>query len=93
MEQLRDWLHHHQFPAGFGAVIGPKDSDLGDKIDEWRQQGWDHLKAGIGRTPLFANVLVGHRLDVVVVPEPERGTLPRKAQVAKSWKEVRKKKI
>ena len=93
LERLRDWLRRHRFPPGFGAVIGPKDSDLGAKIDEWRAQGWDHLKAGIGRTPVFADVLVGHRLDVVIVPEPERGTLPRKAQVAKSWKEVRKKKI
>ena len=93
VERLRDWLQRHQFPAGFSVVIGPKDSELGEKIDEWRTQGWDHVKAGIGRTPVFAEVLVGHRLDVVIVPEPERVSLPRKAQVAKSWKEVRKKRI
>jgi hypothetical protein len=93
LERLRDWLRRHRFPAGFSVVIGPKETELGEKIDEWRTQGWDHLKVGLGRTPVFAEVLVGHRLDVVIVPEPDRGTLPRKAQVAKSWKEVRKKKI
>jgi hypothetical protein len=93
LERLRDWLRRHRFPAGFGVVIGPKETELGEKIDEWRTQGWDHLKAGIGRTPVFAEVLVGHRLDVVIVTEPDGATLPRKAQVAKSWKEVRKKKI
>jgi hypothetical protein len=93
LERLRHWLQQHRFPPGFSVVIGARDSALGEKIDEWRSQGWDQLKAGIGRTPGFAEVLVGHRMDVIIVPEPERGGLPRKAQSAKSWKEVRKKNI
>jgi len=93
LERLRHWLRQHRFPPGFSVVIGPSDSALTEKIDEWRSQGWDHLKTGIGRTPGFAEVLVGRRMDVVIVPEAERGELPRKAQIAKSWKEVRKKNI
>jgi len=93
LERLRHWLHQHRFPPGFSVVIGATDAALGEKIDEWRSQGWDQLKIGIGRTPGFAEVLVGHRMDVIIVPEPERGGLPRKAQSAKSWKEVRKKNI
>jgi len=30
-------------------------------------------------------------MEVVIVPEPDRGELPNKARVAKSWKEVRTK--
>jgi hypothetical protein len=51
------------------------------------------VKAGIGRTSDFAEDLVAQRLDVVIVPEPERGQLPKKAQVARSWKDVRKKRL
>lgn len=49
------------------------------------------MKAGIGRTKLFAETLLQHRVDVVLVPEPPKGDLPRKAKAAKDWKDVRKK--
>jgi hypothetical protein len=62
-------------------------------IDGLRVDGWDNVKAGIGRTREFAEALVGLRLDVVIVPELERESLPKKAQAAKSWKEVRKKRL
>ena len=36
-------------------------------------------------------VSAGHaRLDAVMVPEPAKGEAPRKAKVAKEWKDVRK---
>jgi hypothetical protein len=38
-------------------------------------------------------VLVAERLDVVIVPATERGVLPKKAQLASTWKEVRKKRL
>jgi hypothetical protein len=62
-------------------------------IESLRADGWDNVKAGIGRTRDFAEGLVAQRLDVVIVPEPDRGQLPKKAQVAKSWKDVRKKRL
>ncbi|MBI4400969.1 MAG: hypothetical protein HY581_05000, partial [Nitrospirae bacterium] len=60
-------------------------------IDTMRTEGWDNLKAGIGRTREFAEVLDEHRMTVVIVPEPDRGEFPKKTQMAKDWQEVRKK--
>ncbi|KXJ99269.1 MAG: hypothetical protein NBKEAIPA_02233 [Nitrospirae bacterium] len=85
----RAWLEAHQFPTGL--VLMPLAGGLGPALDSFKQQGWTTMKAGIGRTKLFAETLLQHRVDVVLVPEPPKGDLPRKAKAAKDWKDVRKK--
>ncbi len=90
-EDLREWLKQHRFPTGLSLTVNPGETALSAKIEEMKAEGWDNLKAGIGRTREFAEVLVEHRMEVVIVPEPERGDLPKKAKVAKDWKEARKK--
>jgi hypothetical protein len=79
------------FPAGVLLTVKPEKAALAALIDDLRQQGWDNLKAGVGRTKEFADVLIEHRIGVVIVPEPNRGGLQKKAQAATGWKEVRKK--
>jgi hypothetical protein len=92
-EELRQWLHKHGFPPGPIVAIQTGERALTTMIESLRTDGWDNVKAGIGRTREFADVLVAQRLDVVIIPEPDRAQLPKKAQVAKSWKEVRKKRL
>ncbi|MDQ6735285.1 MAG: hypothetical protein M3Z35_14395 [Nitrospirota bacterium] len=92
-EELRQWLHKHRFPPGPIVAIQTGEGALTTMIESLRTDGWDNVKAGIGRTREFADVLVAQRLDVVIVPEPDRAQLPKKAQVAKSWKDVRKKRL
>jgi hypothetical protein len=92
-EELRQWLHNHGFPPGPIVAIQTDEGALATMIESLRTDGWDNVKAGIGRTREFADVLVAQRLDVVIVPEPDRAQLPKKAQVAKTWKEVRKKRL
>lgn len=89
--EVRAWLQDHRFPVGFSLTLPPGHTHLAPTIEDLRADGWDNLKAGIGRTREFAEVLVAQRMEVVVVPEPDRGELPKKAQVAKNWKEVRTK--
>ncbi|MGH7233235.1 MAG: hypothetical protein ACREJU_18030 [Nitrospiraceae bacterium] len=91
MEELRRWLEQQGFPSGVLTTIGPGKEALVTLIEDLRGQGWDNVKSGVGRTKEFADVLVEQRIEVVIVPEPERGELPKKAQVAKGWKDVRKK--
>jgi hypothetical protein len=69
----------------------PPSGGLSAAIDAFKQEGWTTMKTGIGRTRSFADTLIHHRMDVVVVPELPKGELPRKAKTAKEWKEVRKK--
>jgi hypothetical protein len=89
--ETRDWLKIHKFPAGLVLVLPPGDDALGATIDELHAAGWKTIKTGIGRSKAFADAFLRRRLDVVMVPEPTKGEAPRKAKVAKDWKEVRKK--
>lgn len=88
-EDVREWLARHKFPRGLAVTVDPGKAGLGDKIDQLRANGWKNVKAGIGRRMEFAEVLVEHRMEVVLVPEPDRGELPKKARAVKTWKEVR----
>lgn len=89
LDVIRRWLLSNQFPAGF--VLMPVSGSLSAALDAFKQEGWMAMKAGIGRTKSFAELLLQHRMEVIVVPELPKGELPRKAKAAKDWKEVRKK--
>ncbi|WHZ22257.1 MAG: hypothetical protein OJF47_001369 [Nitrospira sp.] len=89
VEVIRRWLASNRFPSGL--VLMPVSGGLSAALDAFKQDGWTAMKTGIGRTRSFAELLLQHRMDVVVVPELPKGELPRKAKAAKDWKEVRKK--
>jgi len=86
---VRRWLEFHKFPIGL--VPTPAYGGLSAILDTFKQEGWTTIKTGIGRTRMFADALLQHRMEVLIVPEPPKGELPRKAKAAKDWKEVRKK--
>ncbi|MEO8342096.1 MAG: hypothetical protein ABI604_20770 [Nitrospirota bacterium] len=89
--QARQWLKDHKFPVGHILVLSSDPAAFGAKLDEMHAAGWDTLKIGVGRTKAFAEAFLQRRLDAVMVPEPAKGEAPRKAKVAKEWKDVRKK--
>jgi hypothetical protein len=90
-QDMRKWLAQHKFPSGLSMTVNPGEQALGAKIDQLRADGWTNVKAGIGLHKAFAEVLVAHRMEVVIVPEPDKGELPKKAKTVKAWKDVRKK--
>ena len=89
--QARQWLKDQKFPVGHIVVLPSNPEAFGAKLDEWHAAGWTTLKIGVGRTKAFAEAFLQRRLDAVMVPEPAKGEAPRKAKVAKEWKDVRKK--
>ena len=89
--QARQWLKEQKFPVGHIVVLPSNPEAFGAKLDELHAAGWTTLKIGVGRTKAFAEAFLQRRLDAVMVPEPAKGEAPRKAKVAKEWKEVRKK--
>ena len=89
--EARDWLKAHKFPPGYVLVLPPGEHALGEKIDALHAAGWKTIKTGIGRSKAFAEAFLQRRLEAVIVPEPAKGETPRKAKVAKAWKEIRKK--
>jgi len=88
-DRTRRWLAEHGFPVGY-VLVSASPEAFGPKLDELRSAGWTTIKIGIGRTKQFADVFVQRRLDAVMVPEPPKGEAPRKARVAKNWKDVRR---
>ena len=90
-EQARQWLKNQKFPVGHILVLPSDPEAFGAKLDEMHAAGWKTLKIGVGRTKAFAEAFLQRRLEAVMVPEPAKGDAPRKAKVAKEWKEVRKK--
>ena len=91
--QARQWLKDQKFPVGHIIVLPSDPEAFGAKLDEMHAAGWKTLKIGVGRTKAFAEAFLQRRLDAVMVPEPAKGEAPRKAKVAKEWKEVRKKDV
>ena len=89
-KDVREWLARQKFPRGLAMAVAPGEEALGAKIDQLRADGWTNVKAGIGRNRAFAEVLVAHRMDVVIVPEPDKGEVPKKAKTVKEWKDIRK---
>ena len=89
--QARQWLKDQKFPVGHILVLPSGSEGFGAKLDELHAAGWKTLKLGVGRTKAFAEAFLQRRLNAVMVPEPAKGEAPRKAKVAKGWKDVRKK--
>ena len=89
--QARQWLKDQKFPVGHILVLPSGPEAFGKKLDELHAAGWKTLKVGVGRTKAFAEAFLQRRLEAVMVPEPAKGEVPRKAKVAKEWKDVRKK--
>ena len=91
-EETREWLKNHRFPTGPLVTMRPGRTPLVELVDRMKAEGWDNLKTGVGRTREFAETLVDLRLGVVILPATSKDEeVPPKAQVAKDWKEVRKK--
>lgn len=89
--RIRQWLKDHRFPAGYVLVLPDGEDSLGTTLDHFHASGWTTMKTGVGRTKAFAEAFLQRRLEAVMVPEPEKGEAPRKAKIAKEWKEIRKK--
>ena len=89
--QARQWLKDQKFPVGHILVLPSDPEAFGAKLDEMHAAGWNTLKIGVGRTKAFAEAFLQRRLEAVMVPEPAKDEAPRKAKVAKEWKDVRKK--
>lgn len=89
--EAREWLKSHKFPTGYVLTLPADMNALGAKIDELHVAGWKTIKTGVGRSKAFAEAFLQRRLDAIIVPEPSKGEVPRKAKVAKDWKDVRKK--
>jgi len=89
--EARDWLNANQFPPGYILVLPPGEEVLGAKLDELHREGWKTVKIGVGRSKAFVEAFLKRRLKAVMLSESSTDHVPRRAKVAKDWKDVRKK--
>ena len=91
LHETREWLRQHEFPVGITKRIPQDSKALLAFIEKLKEEGWDNLEAGIGRTWEFAHTLVKRRIKTVIFPDSrENKKYPRRAKIVNSWKEVRK---
>ncbi|TAJ06999.1 MAG: hypothetical protein EPO61_13515 [Nitrospirae bacterium] len=89
---IRTWLQQAKFPPGLLMTARPGQVGLTELLDRLKAEGWANVKVGIGRTREFAETLVAHRIDAVILPAGSRDEeVPKKAHIMKSWIEIRKK--
>lgn len=88
---IQQWLRQHQFPSGIPRIIGKGAEGLKAFLSQLKQEGWEHVGAGIGLTTDFANVLVSQRIRTIILGDPdEREGFPRRTVIVENWKTVRK---
>ena len=90
-DDFHKWIRQHEFPSGLLVVTKPGKEAIAALIEDLKKQGWDNVKSGVGRTKEFVEALGEHRIEAVMVPEPDHGEVPKKVFVAKGWKDVRRK--
>jgi len=89
--EARNWLKTHHFPSGYILVLRSGEDVLGAKLDELHHAGWKTVKTGVGRSKAFIEAFLKRRLDAIMLLEPTTDDVPKRAKVAKDWKDIRKK--
>ncbi|RMH37612.1 MAG: hypothetical protein D6690_02220 [Nitrospirae bacterium] len=88
---LQQWLRQHQFPPGIPRIVEKGAEGLKAFLSQLKQEGWEHVGAGIGLTKDFAHALVSQRIRTIVLGDPdEREGYPRRTVIVENWKSVRK---
>ena len=91
IEMIQSWLRKQEFPPGMIRVLPTTPVALPDLLERLKEEGWENVSGGIGRTTAFAEVLVKNRLKAVMLPLPGKDEkFPRRAILLNDWSRVRR---
>jgi hypothetical protein len=91
LEAIQVWLRTHQFPPGMIRILPKSAASLPDLLQSLKEEGWENVSGGIGRTADFAEVLLKNRLQTIILPSPDnQERFPRRAIVLNDWSRVRR---
>jgi hypothetical protein len=91
IEVIQSWLRKQELPPGMIRILPKKDNALSSLLEGLKEEGWENVSGGIGRTADFAEVLVKNRLTAIVLPLPDKVEgYPRRAIVLNDWSRVRR---
>ena len=91
LEAIQNWLRTQEFPPGMIRVLPAQDLALPDLLKSLKEEGWENVSGGIGRTADFAEVLGKNRLQTIILPLPDNEErFPRRAIILNDWSRVRR---
>ncbi len=91
IEMIQSWIRKHEFPPGMIRVLPVASDALPELLGSLKEEGWENVSGGIGRTTVFAEVLVKNRLKAIMLPLPGKDEkFPRRAIVLNDWSRVRR---
>ena len=91
LEVIQVWLRQHQFPPGMIRILPQAETALPELLLSLKEEGWENVSGGIGRTADFAEVLVKNRLQTIILPLPDKKErFPRRAIILNDWSRVRR---
>ena len=91
MEMIQAWLRKQDYPPGMIRILPKTATALSDLLEGLREEGWENVSGGIGRTANFAEVLVKNRLQAIILPLPDNDErFPQRAIVLNDWSRVRR---
>ena len=91
LEAIQTWLREQDFPPGMIKILSQGATSLSNLLTSLKEEGWENVSGGIGRTSDFANVLVKNRLKTIILPRPDHEEqFPRRAIVLNDWSRVRR---
>ncbi len=91
LEAIQTWLRDQEFPPGMIKILPQSSTSLPDLLVSLKEEGWENMSGGIGRTADFANVLVKNRLKTIILPLSDHDEqFPRRAIVLNDWSRVRR---
>jgi len=91
LEVIQSWLRQHQFPPGMIRILPQAETALPELLVSLKEEGWENVSGGIGRTADFAEVLVKNRLQTIILPlHDKKEQFPRRAIILNDWSRVRR---
>jgi len=91
IEVIQSWLRKQELPPGMIRILSQSADALPSLLEGLKEEGWENVSGGIGRTADFAEVLVKNRLTAIVLPLPDKEErYPRRAIVLNDWSRVRR---
>ncbi len=91
IEVIQSWIRKHEFPPGMIRILPATAVALPDLLESLKEEGWENVSGGIGRSADFAEVLVKNRLKTIILPLPGKDDqFPRRAIVLNDWSRVRR---
>ncbi|MEW6408677.1 MAG: hypothetical protein AB1488_01000, partial [Nitrospirota bacterium] len=93
LNRLRKWLSEKEFPAAPVFTLGVKEESpdesryMGEKIDEFKEQGWKAIRIGIGGSAADAEAFLEAGMRAIIIAD-KYTDLPEGVERVERWEDI-----